>query len=222
MEQKIKRGSPQFLYGITDPKQLEGLLRENQDLLIGVSFVGRSNVGKSTLINSLFGNNTCRTSKTPGRTRQVNIFAFQLEGDEDKTFYLFDLPGYGYAEVSKQMSKNWEELMTTFFSLASHNVLMVNVQDARHPDQNADQQFHQFLANFDFSTTLAFNKMDKLKKQKEKSALNKKKPELLQKYTWVKDIHFVSAENGQGLGPLEESVVSFLRLRDEALTHGND
>ena len=84
------------------------------------AFIGRSNVGKSSLINSFFGSKTAKTSKTPGRTRQINVFEISLAGMEEgkpNTFYLFDLPGYGHAAVSKAMSANWEKLMANFFAV---------------------------------------------------------------------------------------------------------
>lgn len=104
--------------GISDIAQFETWLSEHRDI-IGVSFVGRSNVGKSSMINALFGSKTARVSKTPGRTREINIFEFELNLNGKKStlqpFYLIDLPGYGHAEVSKEMSKNWNELMGIFF-----------------------------------------------------------------------------------------------------------
>ena len=80
----------------------------------------------------------------------------------------FDLPGYGHAQVSKEMSQ-WDILMNEFFTHCPGSVQMVNIQDARHPNQEADQRFQQYLKPFDFTTTLVFNKMDKLKKQKERA-----------------------------------------------------
>ena len=111
MSYKIAKGSATFRYGFSKPEQLISWLQENPDA-IGLSFIGRSNVGKSSLINSLFGKSTARISKTPGRTREVNIFTFSLsnEGKTDENIpplFLFDLPGYGYAEVSKEVHKNW-------------------------------------------------------------------------------------------------------------------
>lgn len=211
MSDEIKRASASFCYGFAEVSQLTHWMQNNPDL-IGVGLVGRSNVGKSSLINSLFGNKTARVSKTPGRTRQVNIFEFELTNHKEK-YYLFDLPGYGHAQVSKEMSRTWNELMNIFFHYSNKSLLMLNIQDARHPDQKVDQEFHDFLANYDVSTTLIFNKMDKLKKQKEKAQLKNIKPKLIEKYHWVKDIHFVSAESGQGLQALENSIVTFLLNR---------
>jgi len=208
----ILRGSTHFQLGLDKVEQVQTLFEKNPEM-IGVSFVGRSNVGKSSLINSLFGKKTAKTSKTPGRTREINVFSFEtenlLEEKEISPFFLFDLPGYGHAEVSKEMQKNWQELMNCFFSLLPPSISIINIQDARHPDQKSDQQFHQFLKNSQQHTVLAFNKIDKFKKQKEKAALNKKKKELFEKYIWVKQIHFVSAENHSGLSQLEQAILNF-------------
>ena len=115
----IQKGKTEFLMGIDQVDQLKTWLNEHP-FINGIAFVGRSNVGKSSLINSLFGKSTARVSKTPGRTRQVNIFNFIVENRETKTlenFYLFDVPGYGHAEVSKEMAKNWQSLLDNFFQL---------------------------------------------------------------------------------------------------------
>ena len=109
MSYQIKPHTANFLMGISDPAQFEDWLNKNPNI-IGVSFVGRSNVGKSSIINALFGSKTARVSKTPGRTREINIFEFELGLDGKKCqlpkFVLINLPGYGHAEVSKEMSKN--------------------------------------------------------------------------------------------------------------------
>ena len=212
MSVEIIRGSANFRFGMSNPEQLQSWLEENQGLT-GFGFVGRSNVGKSSLINALYGKKVARTSNTPGRTREINIFEFEIGDGADRVdekFWLFDLPGYGYAQVNKEMSRKWEVLMGLFFTNLPENVNLINIQDARHPNQKADKEFHQYLKNFDTSTTLVFNKMDKLKKQKDKAALNKLKPQLFKEYKWVKDIHFVSAESGEGLQSLHDSMIAHL------------
>jgi GTP-binding protein len=211
----IKRGSAKFEMAITSPAQLEAWLVANQNLMC-IAFVGRSNVGKSSTINTLFGNKTARVSKTPGRTRAVNIFSFFLEGDEETPYYFFDLPGYGHAEVSKEMGRNWEVLMALLFEKLPASTLLLNIQDARHPNQKVDQDFQQFLKKYNTDTFLLFNKMDKLKKQKDRAALNKLKPALYSEYKWVKEIYFVSAESKQGMDSLEQSIVSKLLLYKES------
>ncbi|MCT4640958.1 MAG: ribosome biogenesis GTP-binding protein YihA/YsxC [Bacteriovoracaceae bacterium] len=222
MEQSlIKRKSATFLMAIDDPKQMKSWFENHQDA-IGVAMVGRSNVGKSTLINSLFGNKTAKTSKTPGRTQKVNIFKFCLEENEEKWFYLYDLPGYGFAQVSKSMQKNWRDLMGTFFTQMSPTTLLFNLQDARNPNQRSDQEFYEYLTVERLEVFLIFNKIDKLKKQKEKAALNKLKPKIFETFKKVKQIFFISAEKKDGTAPLEAALVNYLHKMDAATSFEAD
>lgn len=208
----IQKGKSEFLMGIDKIEQLISWLNEHP-FISGVAFIGRSNVGKSSLINSLFGKSTARVSKTPGRTRQVNIFSFVVFNKETKTeesFYLFDVPGYGHADVSKEMAKNWQDLLDTFFQLCSEKILLLNIQDSRHPLQEPDMIFHDYIKSFDLETYLLFNKVDKLKTQSERSQLKNRMPAIYQKFKWVKQIHFTSAEKGDGLSGVEQSIIDFV------------
>lgn len=198
--------------GIDKVDQLQTWLNEHA-FMSGVAFVGRSNVGKSSLINSLFGKNTARVSKTPGRTRQINIFGFTVEDRATKTekeFYLFDVPGYGHADVSKEMAMNWGDLLDVFFRMCNEKILLLNIQDARHPLQDSDNEFHEYIKSFDLETYLMFNKIDKLKTQSERSRLKAIQPEIYKSFKWVKQIHFISAEKGDGLPAVEQAVINFL------------
>jgi len=213
----IQKGKTEFLMGIDKVEQLQTWLNEHP-FISGIAFIGRSNVGKSSLINSLFGKNTARVSKTPGRTRQVNIFSFAVEDKEAKTtenFYLFDVPGYGHAEVSKEMGKNWQHLLDTFFHLCSQKVLLLNIQDARHPLQDPDLVFYDYIKAFDLESYLLFNKLDKLKTQSERARLKNLKPEIQKKYKWVKQIHYVSAEKGDGLNSVELAIIDFVKRNSD-------
>jgi GTP-binding protein len=208
----IKKGHTEFLMGIDKVEQLQTWLNENP-FINGVAFIGRSNVGKSSLINNLFGQSTARVSKTPGRTRQVNIFSFSVEDKVTKTlnkYYLFDVPGYGHAEVSKEMAANWQYLLDTFFHLCSDRVLLLNIQDARHPLQEADVLFHQYIKSFQLETYMIFNKLDKLKTQSERAKLKNQMPAIYKKFKSVKQIHFTSAEKGDGINTLELSIINFV------------
>ncbi len=225
MTLKIHRASTNFIYGITDPKQIEEFL--TQEKRIGVSFIGRSNVGKSSSINTLFGRGTAQTSKTPGRTRQINVFEFTLESEgreiqNKEKFYLFDLPGYGHASVSREMQAEWQKLMDTFFRNAGNNILMLNLKDARHPNQKSDLMFKDYLNNFHFDVYLVFNKLDKLKKQKERAALEKLKPQIYKDYKHAKQIYYISAESGKGIDQLERSVVDTLLFYEEIANKEQD
>jgi GTP-binding protein len=209
----VQKGKTEFLLGIDTIEQLKTWLNENP-FASGVAFIGRSNVGKSSLINSLFGKSTARVSKTPGRTRQVNIFQFQVEDRDTKSvesYYLFDVPGYGHAEVSKEMARNWQHLLDTFFQLCSEKILLLNIQDARHPLQDSDLVFHDYIKSFELETYVLFNKVDKLKTQSERAKLKARMPAIYKEFKWVKQIHFTSAEKGDGLPAIEQAIITFVK-----------
>ncbi len=200
MKPEIQRGSAQFCYAIHSPEQLQEIFLQINPIsgpFCGLGLVGRSNVGKSSLINALFGKCLAKTSKTPGRTRSVNIF--QLSTNWDRPLWLFDLPGYGFAKVSQKMHRDWNVLMATFFELAPSSLLLANIQDARHPKTSADDQFHRFLRPFAFPLFVIFNKMDKLKTQRQRALFERQRPDFLQHYPKALQIHFVSATGGGDL-----------------------
>jgi len=206
---EIDKGMTNFICGMANEKDIDSFIVASSEPIIGICMVGRSNVGKSTLINSLFGKKMARTSNTPGRTREINMFDFYIKNTENKNthkFFLFDLPGYGHAEVSKQLKLKWEQLMLYFFERLPQTTLLVNIQDARNPSQSSDIQFQNFIKNFGLNTILAFNKIDKLKKQKERAALNNLKPQILKDNKWMDSIFFISAEKKTGLKPMEETI----------------
>ncbi len=220
MNFKIKTNSTEFLLGISKTEQLADWLHKNPTA-IGICIVGRSNVGKSSFINAVFGNKTARVSKTPGRTREINIFSFELFNESTKetkkNFFLIDLPGYGHADVSKEMSHNWDQLMNTFFTYFPMGFLVINLQDARHPDQTSDREFYKFIQGINQPTILVLNKLDKLKTQKERAELQKIVPSLSKIYKWIRQMYFISAETKKGLPPVEEAICLHLLNNLESL-----
>lgn len=211
---EIDRSTTTFRYGFTSLEQVDRWLSAKQDIK-ATAFIGRSNVGKSSLINALFGNKTARISKTPGRTREINVFSFRLseKGNPsvgEQEYFLFDLPGYGHAEVSKGMSAHWQQLMDLFFNKVSKQTLMVTIQDSRHPMQKADVKFLDYLRKFKFGQLCVLNKIDKLKKQKDRSILDKQIKKILEEHTYIQKFTKVSAESKQGVDLMEQKIVEFL------------
>ncbi len=123
------------------------------------AFVGRSNVGKSSLLNGLCNRlKLAKTSSTPGRTRLVNIFKINNQ------FYFVDLPGYGYAKASKEAQKNWQKLIGTYLEF-SHNLKRVFVLlDCRHKPTEKDLQMLDYLYAFQIPFSVILTKTDKLSK----------------------------------------------------------
>jgi len=105
-----------------------------------IAFVGRSNVGKSSLISHLLDHNQiARVSKTPGKTKLINFF------NVDNHFLLVDLPGYGFAKVSKKERENWNSLMEHYFRNRPSLVLVCHLMDARHPPSQEDLLLNQWI-----------------------------------------------------------------------------
>jgi GTP-binding protein len=122
-----------------------------------VAFAGRSNVGKSSLLNRLVGRKKlARVSNTPGRTREVNFF--KVNG----TFVLVDLPGYGYARVSKDQRAAWRPLIESYLSGSPQLRGIVHLLDARHDPTPEDVEMLNFLAELGVPTIIVLTKIDKL------------------------------------------------------------
>ena len=122
-----------------------------------IAFLGMSNVGKSSLLNSLLGRKgLARTSNTPGRTQSINYF---LVND---TFYFVDLPGYGYAKVSKAMRSDWGEMAREYLTDRPELVLFIQLVDSRHPPSVLDLQLNDWLLAHERPHIVVATKSDKL------------------------------------------------------------
>jgi len=124
-----------------------------------VAFAGRSNVGKSSLLNSLVRRKSfARVSRTPGRTREINFFRI------NNTFVLVDLPGYGYARVSKEKKAQWRPLIESYLRRTTQLRGIVLLLDIRREPSDDDRAMLDFLAEMEVPTIVALTKMDKLTK----------------------------------------------------------
>ena len=122
------------------------------------AFIGRSNVGKSSLINMLTGRKSlAKTSGKPGKTQLINHFLI------NKNWYLVDLPGYGYAKVSKRAKNTFQKFITQYFSLREQLVSAFVLVDIRHDPQPIDLEFMQWLGENNIPFSIIFTKADKLK-----------------------------------------------------------
>lgn len=167
-----------------------------------VIFSGRSNVGKSSLINKLVNRKSlARVSATPGKTATINFF------DVDK-FCLVDLPGYGYAKVSHSERDRWAELMEGYFAQDRNFCLVVQIVDMRHLPTQDDLNMIDFLYNNGFEFIIVLTKKDKLKKTAQKESLQRLN-EILADYDNVKLYPF-SALNGEGTEEIREAISNYV------------
>lgn len=135
-----------------------------------IAFIGRSNVGKSSLINSLCNRkNLARTSQTPGKTQTINFFSVTLKVNENLTpIHLVDLPGYGYAKTSKTNRRVWAKFIEEYL-LASQNLKFVcQLVDMRHAPMDSDKQFFSWLVEKNLPVLIIATKADKLSKTEQK------------------------------------------------------
>lgn len=122
-----------------------------------IAFLGRSNVGKSSLLNSLLGRKgLARTSNTPGRTQSINYFLI------NERFYFVDLPGYGYAKVSKSMRADWGEMARDYLTDRRELVLFIQLVDVRHDPTELDRQLNDWLVFNERPHLVVATKADKL------------------------------------------------------------
>jgi len=139
-----------------------------KDQLIEVALTGRSNVGKSSFLNSLFKKKKlANVSSTPGKTRTLNFY--RVSGRYFKTFYLVDVPGYGFAKVSKSISKSWIKMLEDYYSKREKLRGVIQLVDIRHMPTEDDKIVFNFLKELKKNIIVVATKADKISK----SSINK-------------------------------------------------
>ena len=169
-----------------------------KDDLKDIAFIGRSNVGKSSLINMLTGRQgLAKVSGTPGKTRLINHFLI------DNAWYLVDLPGYGFAKVSQAEKQRWANLISGYFEQERSFNLVVSLVDIRHEAQKLDRQMIAFLQDAGLPYLVVLTKGDKLgrNKQNAQAALLSKQLEVPRDQMII-----TSSETGQGIDELKSRI----------------
>ncbi len=170
-----------------------------------IAVVGRSNVGKSSLINALVGQAIARTSRTPGRTRLVNWFEI-INGTQ---LQLVDLPGYGYAEVSRDMRESWQPLIEKYLDSRATLAGVLLLVDIRRGVEDEELDFVPWLEARGTPVVVALTKADKLAKNKRQLEVTKAKHALgLRREPFA-----VSAQSGEGLEAMWRAVLGLVEPR---------
>jgi GTP-binding protein len=167
-----------------------------------VAFAGRSNVGKSSLINTLLRRSkAARVSNTPGRTREINFFKINDQ------FILVDLPGYGYARISKDRKAEWKPMIEGYLSTSPNLKGIVQLLDVRHDPTKEDLQMFDFLALVGVPTMVVMTKTDKLSRAQAQARVTAITASL-----GLEDDQVIpfSSETGEGRDDLAESVISLI------------
>ncbi|RLD34054.1 MAG: YihA family ribosome biogenesis GTP-binding protein [Bacteroidetes bacterium] len=157
------------------------------------AFIGRSNVGKSSLINMLTGRKKLvKVSGTPGKTITINHFLINRE------WYLVDLPGYGYAKRSKTERQKWNRMIRGYILKRSNLLSVFLLVDTRHEPQKADMEFIDWLGLSKIPFALVFTKEDKLNKLQAEKSLARYKNWLLEEWEELPPLFVVSSRTGKG------------------------
>jgi len=172
------------------------------------AFIGRSNVGKSSLINMLTNHKgLAKTSSKPGKTQLINHFLI------NKEWYLVDLPGYGYAKVSKQSKKTFQQFITDYFKKRRELVSAFVLVDIRHEPQKIDLEFMQWLGENAIPFAIVFTKADKLTEKQIQEHVASYSEILLQQWEEMPPYFITSSENRLG----KEDLLSYIETINQSL-----
>jgi GTP-binding protein len=161
-----------------------------------IAFLGRSNVGKSSLLNTLVGDKAAKVSSTPGRTRAINFFAL-LDASQHRRFVFADLPGYGYAKISKSISAGWPAFIEPYLAIRSTLKLCICLVDSNVPAQESDRQLIDWLRAAGREFAVVATKVDRLSGNERARNLL-----ALKKGLELDEVLAVSAKTGYGVKEL--------------------
>lgn len=165
------------------------------------AFIGRSNVGKSSLINMICNKSSlAKTSSTPGKTQLINHFNINDQ------WYLVDLPGYGYAKVSKTQIKEFKLLIDGYLRHRSNLMCLFILVDSRHKPQKSDLEFMHLMGTWGIPFVIVLTKLDKLKPSEKESKLEDYKKALLEEWEELPQMFVTSAEKGEG----KDEILNFI------------
>ena len=173
-----------------------------------IAVAGRSNVGKSSLINALLGSKLAKTGQTPGKTRSVNFYRADTTAG---TFRLVDLPGYGYAKRSKDERNEWQRLVSAYMAGREALKLVMHLVDFRHGLLKNDRELQEWIRAEGKNIFVVFTKADKIAKGKWRST----RDSYIREGMFSHDVPIVtSAEKREGIDILAEFVVKFMKNCD--------
>ncbi|MCH8545830.1 MAG: ribosome biogenesis GTP-binding protein YihA/YsxC [Cryomorphaceae bacterium] len=174
------------------------------------AFIGRSNVGKSSLINMICQRNKlAKTSTRPGKTQLINHFMV------DDTWYLVDLPGYGYAKVSKDKRRTFKGMMLNYLEGRSTLVNTFVLVDSRHEPQTVDLEFIRWMGERAIPFAIVFTKADKLGRNQVQSNIAKYRKTLLKEWEELPPIFITSATEKEGREPILDYIAAVLEQTEQ-------
>jgi GTP-binding protein len=142
-----------------------------------IAFLGRSNVGKSSVINSLLGEKVAKTSSTPGRTRTINFFAVRRPGQPKPDVIFADLPGYGYAKLPRHLTAEWPKFVDPYLLQRTSLALCISLVDVNVPPQENDRQLIEWLQHHQRPFLLVGTKCDRVSGNQLRTAIERFKSE---------------------------------------------